>query len=595
VPPTVTVSGERLVGATLTAEVSGTSPTPDSYDFLWEVAVRGKDTWEPISGATSQSLTVTPDLAGRTIAVSVTPTKEGYVGYAVRSPQVQIAELLEFDVPPTVSVQGELKVGSTLTAEVSATSPTPDSYDYEWYLHLGGPDNYEKIAGATSRTFTVPPELAGRRIAAFVTPRKAGYVETGWLSPRVQIAELLTFDPGVTATISGRPEVGSTLTADEGSPSPEPDAYDYQWLLVTPKKDEPIRGATGKTFEVTSDYEGAQIRVVVYASKDGYEDASSTSPAVRITPPTVFAPGPTATISGAAKVGSTLTAEEGSPFPVPDSYEYQWLSDGEPITGANGKTFAVTGAHVGQSFAVTVTARKAGLPDASDTSRATETVDRRGFDAGPTATISGDALIGSVLTAGEGSPSPQPDSYLYQWYANGAAVTGATDRTFTLTTAQQGKSMTVRVTAVKDGFANASDTSGSTASVTAPNVAGGDLTAAVADSTVAASCTFSARTQRIDWRTKQPVVGATIKARAAEVRKALTPRKVASMTISCLVQPIGQPASAQFGPTFTANSAVLNRTRYVTGAAAPKYELCTTVSYRAKNGEGRTLEKCETP
>lgn len=65
------------------------------------------------------------------------------------------------------------------------------------------------------------------------------------------------------------------------------------------------------------------------------------------------------------------------------------------------------------------------------------------FDPGPTATITGTARVGETLIAGEGSASPTPDDYDYQWYENGTAIGGATSKTFTLTSAQAGKHITV--------------------------------------------------------------------------------------------------------------------------------------------------------
>lgn len=90
------------------------------------------------------------------------------------------------------------------------------------------------------------------------------------------------------------------------------------------------------------------------------------------------------------------------------------------------------------------------------------------FDPGPTATISGDARVGSTLTAAdEGSTTPEPTSYTYQWFADGVAIDGATGKMFMLTSAQKGKRITVKLTAHKDGVTDASDTSGPTAPVVA--------------------------------------------------------------------------------------------------------------------------------
>jgi hypothetical protein len=83
------------------------------------------------------------------------------------------------------------------------------------------------------------------------------------------------------------------------------------------------------------------------------------------------------------------------------------------------------------------------------------------FTTGPTASISGIARVGTTLTAGEGSPSPTPDSYQYQWYADGVAIGSATNKTFTLTSTQNGTLITVKVTAIKAGLLDASDISDS--------------------------------------------------------------------------------------------------------------------------------------
>src|SRR5215204_689247 len=40
--------------------------------------------------------------------------------------------LTPFDTPPSVTITGTAKVGVELTAVVTATDPTPDSYTYQW-------------------------------------------------------------------------------------------------------------------------------------------------------------------------------------------------------------------------------------------------------------------------------------------------------------------------------------------------------------------------------------------------------------------------------------------------------------------------------
>lgn len=80
-------------------------------------------------------------------------------------------------------------------------------------------------------------------------------------------------------------------------------------------------------------------------------------------------------------------------------------------------------------------------------------------------TITGTARVGRTLRVATGSWSPRP-SLSYQWYANGRKITRkGTGKTFTLTSRQKGKRITVRVTGRKAGYVTASATSRATAKV----------------------------------------------------------------------------------------------------------------------------------
>ena len=79
-------------------------------------------------------------------------------------------------------------------------------------------------------------------------------------------------------------------------------------------------------------------------------------------------------------------------------------------------------------------------------------------------TISGSAVAGQKLTAKPGAWTSGA-AFTYQWSADGAAIPGATSASFTLTTAQLGKSVTVTVTGAKNGYTAVSQTSAATAKV----------------------------------------------------------------------------------------------------------------------------------
>ncbi|MDQ6527102.1 ExeM/NucH family extracellular endonuclease [Nocardioides sp. LHD-245] len=70
-------------------------------------------------------------------------------------------------------------------------------------------------------------------------------------------------------------------------------------------------------------------------------------------------------------------------------------------------------------------------------------------------TVSGVARIGQTLTASAGTWEPEPDSVVYQWYADGVPIPGATGRTLVLGGGQVGTRITVGVTARAAGHADA--------------------------------------------------------------------------------------------------------------------------------------------
>lgn len=73
--------------------------------------------------------------------------------------------------------------------------------------------------------------------------------------------------------------------------------------------------------------------------------------------------------------------------------------------------------------------------------------------------ITGTKGVGSRLTASTGSWSPTPSSYSYRWKRNGASISGATGRTYTPTTADAGRHLSVTVTAKRTYYSSKSSTS----------------------------------------------------------------------------------------------------------------------------------------
>jgi hypothetical protein len=178
------------------------------------------------------------------------------------------------------------------------------------------------------------------------------------------------------------------------------------------------------------------------------------------------------TITGQAREGKTLTAQNGTWGNTPTGFTYQWQQcDGSgagcnPISGATSKTYSVASGDVDHKLRVAVTATNAD-GSSSATSAPTDAVSSKSGPANTAApTISGTAKVGEELQAQNGTWTGGVKSYGYQWQRcdkNGAscqAVDGATARTYGVRTIDTGNTLRVVVTAT--------NLSGSTNATSAP-------------------------------------------------------------------------------------------------------------------------------
>lgn len=169
-----------------------------------------------------------------------------------------------------------------------------------------------------------------------------------------------------------------------------------------------------------------------------------------------------AQLTGTAVVGGTLTVAADTSEPGA-TVKYQWLREGLAIAGATGTSYVLTANDAGKRISVRVTATKAGHTAGSVTTDKTAPVSTATLAWSVDPEITGTARLGATLTA-VATTSPAA-TYAYQWYRNGAAIKGATAKTYKQTASDVGRVMTVKVTASKAGYATLSAVSDPTAVV----------------------------------------------------------------------------------------------------------------------------------
>ncbi|MEV0950228.1 hypothetical protein [Promicromonospora sp. NPDC050249] len=205
---------------------------------------------------------------------------------------------------------------------------------------------------------------------------------------------------------------------------------------------------------------GTYLMAVAYQGGSGFR-ASRLERTVTVEPGVFTTTTPT--ITGTAKVGSTLTAVPGTWSPTPTNYRYVWKIDGVAVTGATSSTFTVPASAAGKRITATVTGLKQ-YYESSATSGPTATIAPGTFTA-PQPTIGGVRQVGKTLTVNRGTWAPTPSSVTYVWKANGATISTRTTSTFVVPASALGKRLTVTVTGSRAGYTTKSVASGQTAAI----------------------------------------------------------------------------------------------------------------------------------
>ena len=169
------------------------------------------------------------------------------------------------------------------------------------------------------------------------------------------------------------------------------------------------------------------------------------------------------TITGTVRVGETLSAdtsviadEDGLSNAV---YSYQWLAGGAEISGANGSAYTLAGDDKGKAISVKVSFSDDAGNAETLTSEPTGAVEAKpNSPATGAPAVTGTAKVGEILTADTSGIADEDELdntvFTYQWVSNdGNADTDiqdATASTYTLASADVGRTIKVRVSFTDD-------------------------------------------------------------------------------------------------------------------------------------------------
>ena len=479
-----TIDGTAQVGETLTADTSGIGDadglTNVSYVYQWIRTDGGIDA--DIAGATDSAYTLTDDDQGKTIKLKVTFNDDkgnsetlaivaaSDVGESERKPQFLVSNL---GVSVTGGIMRPLSAARSGFAQAFTTGTKTGGYalgsvgiqvsqfsdgsavgdhlqvTINGVASEGGP-------GDAHCTLTNPSSFSAPGVIAFEAPAGAGSCP--------QLATETTYfvvmewlNPSGTGSFALIPQ---TYPSEETAATEEDPGGAEGWSIA----DQAHYLAVSSDARTWTAYdETASFKIKVKAGAVTAAKANS---------PASGAP----TISGTPQVGETLTADTSA---ITDedglddvSYSYQWLAVGSDIAGATGSSYLLSTGEQGQTIQVKVNFTDDADNQESLTSAATVAVAAKpNTPASGLPTISGTPQVDETLTADTSAISDEDGltnvSYQYQWLRDDADIAGQTNSTYRLVSADEDKTIKVRVTFNDDAGNAESLTSTATTAVAA--------------------------------------------------------------------------------------------------------------------------------
>ena len=466
------ISGTVRVGETLTADTSRISRPFSLGPWYWWIGSDGTTDTE-IEGATGASYTLTDADAGKTVKVRVNfyvkhSVNFGFVSLTSEATAMVAALGAEPNSLATGApvIGGTAQVGETLTVDTSgiddADGISNATFSYQW---IAGTTD---ISGATGSSYAPLVADLGKTIKVRVTfTDDEGNAETLTSAATGAVAPRPNRPATGAPTIGGTAQVGETLKVDTSSIADADGltgaTFSYQWLS---SRDTEIEGATSSTYTLAGADEGKAIRVRVSFTDDAGNRETLTSAATEAVAGAEPAerPGKPTGLS-AAEVSHdrvTITWDDPGDSTITgyvilrrqhDTHAQGEFSTLAADTGTAETAYTDAGVEPGKRYTYRIKAINAkGKSERSrwlhlDTPAAPAA--EPNSPATGTPSINGTAQVGETLSADTSNVSDADGldnaTFAYQWLADGADISGATDSTHTLADADEGKAMSVKV------------------------------------------------------------------------------------------------------------------------------------------------------
>ena len=359
---------------------------------------------------------------------------QGMLSFNIASPQIA----------PTgnVTISGTAQQNQTLFAANNlADANGIGAISYQWLINNSVVSN--------SDSYALTQNDVGKNISL-----RASYTDGLGKSESVTSSAVTVSNvndlPTGNVTISGTAAQGQTLTASNNLQDVDGlGTIGYQWL----RDGATISNAISSSYTLTASDVSKAITVKA-SYTDGFQTFESvTSDVTALIVASQTVPTGNVTIDGTASQNQTISANTNSIADVNGlgTFSYQWLSNGNAITGQTSQSYSLTQADVGKNISVKVSYTDGLQKLESITSPSVAVSNVNDLPTG-SVTISGDLFQGQTLSASNDIADLDGlGSISYQWLQNGAAVSNATKSSYTLVATDVGKTINVKASYI-DGF-----------------------------------------------------------------------------------------------------------------------------------------------
>jgi hypothetical protein len=184
------ISGSARDGSLLRASHGSWSGSPTGFAYQWLRCNAEAGNCAAISGATSQTYTVTSGDVDNRLRVQVTATNSSGSGVAVSRPTDIVkatGSAPKNTAAPTIS--GNPQEGSALTVSPGSWSGSPSpAFSYQWQRCVGTGGGCGNINGATGTTYTLTHDDVAHTVLVVVTAKNSNGTSTATTAESALIA-----------------------------------------------------------------------------------------------------------------------------------------------------------------------------------------------------------------------------------------------------------------------------------------------------------------------------------------------------------------------------------------------------------------------